>query len=351
MAADYTLSNLTAGPPPPRRPHSLRRSSSLQTFWPEGGSSPSVMAGRARDIYTMATADQVRVLDCASVDARLDAGRRLVSLDGSDHRDILAGFAGLNPGGQMRKAMDAQIPEERETSSLLHRLLDDMAGGAFMSRAAWYDWPGGLDAYGKESGAPASFHSPVEGLCITFTPGSEAITPEGLNNEAIADHPFFPPPFCDDDPLQWHEFAVTSGPDAWRLRRMDMHRADDKLVVDAWFQDSSILPGRSDLRRVFHEYSIAATFDDDDLLRLRTIKVTPRVLPYRTCLAAAETGSALIGRSGFEFRGLVLELLSGTRGCTHLNDMLRSLQDVGAVAAKLREIEAEGADVSPSVAG
>lgn len=351
MAVQYVLSNQTAGAPPPRRPYSLRRTSSHQTYWPGGGAAPAVMAGRARDLYTRARADQVEVVDHAWIDARLNAKRQIVSLDGSQHRDILAGFAGLAPGGPIRKAMAAQIPQEGEANTLLHRLLDDMAGAAFMSPSAWYDWPGGVEGYSKESGELISFHWPVEGLCLSYTPGSEAMTPEGLNNEAIAEHPFFPPPFSDDDPWQWHEFVQTAGPNCWRLRRMDVFREDGRLVVDAWFQDSSVLPDRTDLRRIFHEYSLLATFDDDDELRLRSIEATPRVLPYRTCLAGPESAKALIGRSGLEFRKLVIELLSGTRGCTHLNDMLRALQDIGAVAAKLREVESRGSQVLASVAG
>lgn len=351
MASHLVLANASAGPPPRRRPGSVRRSSSLQTYWPLGPSAPAVMAGRARDLLTGSTADEAEVLGSAWIEARLNADRTLASMDGSNHKDVLASFAGLNPGGQMRKAIAATIPEEGVQNTLLHRLLDDMAGATFMSRSAWYDWPGGVEAFGQASGVPVSFHWPVEGLCISYTPGSEALTPEGLNNEAIADHPFSPPPFSQNDPLEWHKFVETKGPDAWRLRRMDMHRAEGQLCVDAWFQDSSILPDRSDLRRVFHEYSIAATFDDDDLLRLRSITVTPRVLPYRTCLAAPDTAKALIGRSSLEFRGMVIELLSGTRGCTHLNDMLRSLQDVAAVAAELRHGKREAADMQASIAG
>lgn len=344
MIQDVTLANRTAGPPPQRKPGSLRRTSSMQTFWPEGETAPWMIAGRARDIYTPIGSGQAQVLDTADIDARMSTERRIVALGGSNHRETLAGFVGLSPGGQLRKAMAAQIPEEAEQNSLLHRLLDDMAGATFMSMSGWYDW--------QEAGhVKVGFQQPVVGVCISFSPGSEALTPEGFNNEAIADHPFSPPPFSGVDPIEWHEFAATPGPNAWRLRRTDMHRSDGQLVVDAWFQDSSVLPGRTDMRRIFHEYSIRATFDDDSMLRLRSVDVTPRVLPFRTCLAAPDTARALVGRSALEFRGLVVELLAGTSGCTHLNDMLRSLQDVAAIAARLRVADSVGAVSLPSIAG
>jgi hypothetical protein len=43
----------------------------------------------------------------------------------------------------------------------------------------------------------------------------------------------------------------------------------------------------------------------------------------------------MVGRPLSDFRQSVLDRLKGTAGCTHLNDVLRSLADVPALTATL----------------
>jgi hypothetical protein len=61
----------------------------------------------------------------------------------------------------------------------------------------------------------------------------------------------------------------------------------------------------------------------------------PRVLPYGECPLAVTYVGALTGLPLSELRGAVLERLRGPLGCTHLNDMLRALADVPALARQL----------------
>jgi hypothetical protein len=328
------LRNQTAGAPPVRRASSLRRTISLQTFWPGGATQPASMAARGRDLFTTADVEIVRTLATEAFDAGIGPDDRLTGFDAAHHRNELDRFVGLAPGGPMRKAMMLEMPGESERGTLFHRLLDDMAGANFISKSAWYDWPGGIDGYFEQIGLPSTVHRSVEGVCISLAAGSEAVTPDGRTNEAIADHPFAPPAFSTTDPLAWHGFAPTPGPNQWRLRRTDIWADGDSFVVDAWFQDSAVVAGRTDVRRIFHEYRIDARFDRAGL-RLSAIKVEPRVLPFRTCLAAPATAEVLLGQTPDTFRAQILQSLRGTGGCTHLNDMLRALQDVSALARAL----------------
>ena len=55
--------NGTAGPVPPRRAESVRRTSSIDMTWPEGMSGPMIMDGRARDAVTVDPADPPTVVD------------------------------------------------------------------------------------------------------------------------------------------------------------------------------------------------------------------------------------------------------------------------------------------------
>jgi hypothetical protein len=321
--------NRTQSSQPARRPLSLRRTSSLQTHWPEGAAADAAMAGRARDLLTLRDGT-AEVLGTEWLEARFDKAKRLSALAAGRRGDILAGYAGLRPGGPMRKAMAATMPDEGARASLLHRMLDDMAGAEFMATAAWYAWPGGTDGYYAASGADSFERRQMLGVCISYFPESYALTPEGTVNDPVADHPRARTALPDADPLGWHDLAPTAPQNQWRLRRTDLWRDDGGLQCSAWFQDSGSIPGTLDQRIVFHEYALTARFDPDTL-DLVAIDVDPRVLPYTTCRAAPATARALIGRNARDLRLLVPQLLAGSAGCTHLNDMLRSLQDVAGM--------------------
>jgi hypothetical protein len=70
---------------------------------------------------------------------------------------------------------------------------------------------------------------------------------------------------------------------------------------------------------------------------LLSIRVDPRVLPYRECPAASPNASRMVGQTLSGFRLAVLDTLPGTLGCTHLNDVLRSLADVPQLVGQLRQ--------------
>jgi hypothetical protein len=59
------------------------------------------------------------------------------------------------------------------------------------------------------------------------------------------------------------------------------------------------------------------------------------VLPYGECPLAVTHVAALTGLPLRDLRGAVLERLRGPLGCTHLNDMLRALAAVPALARQL----------------
>jgi len=329
--SNHTAANRTAGPPPPRRPNSLRRSSSLQSIWPAGATGPHHLVGRARDLFTGQGTDAPETLGSDWIETILAPDRRLLSLSASRQSDTLADFAGLTPGGDLRRAIADRIPEEREGGTLLCRLLEDMAGAVFMASSAWYDWDAdGLDGYFRKVGLSSVRERPVTGLCLSYVPGSEAITADGRMDENNANHPVAMSPVSDTDPFAWHDLVESDAPNHWRLRWTDFWVEDGIVHVDAWFQDSSVIRGRDDIRTIFHEYGLRARFDPAEMT-LIAIDVEARVLPFGTCQAAPATANILVGRPASEFRDSVGQALGGTQGCTHLNDMLRALQDVPAM--------------------
>ncbi len=294
-------------------------------------------------MFTGQGAERPETLASEWIETVLTPERRIASLSGSRMTETLDSFVGLSPGGELRRAMAEKIPEEGAADTLLHRLLDDMAGANFMASSAWYSWDAdGVEGYYRNIGHGSVLDRPVIGLCLSYVPGSEAVTSDGRTDDGNADHPITISPVSDTDPFAWHDIIEIDAPNHWRLRRTDLWIENGVVVADAWFQDSSAVPGRLDLRTMFHEYGIRARFDPEDLT-LIDIEVDGRVLPFGTCYAAPATADILVGRSAREFREFVPQALRGTHGCTHLNDMLRALQDVSAMAETFRTAIASSA--------
>lgn len=333
--AEAKARNQTFGSPRPPRRGSLRRSSSHQSIWSPGDDSRFRMVSRARDLLTQMDGVPVELgEDC--LDAQLDVDGRILAMTGSVSTDRLERFVGLRPGGQLRKVLATDMPEEEQAETRLFRLLDDLAGALFMSIAGWYGWEGGIEGHAARTQQNVRTARKVEGVCLSYVPGSPAMTSDGRGIDARADHPVAPTALPVEDPSVFHPLVEIDAPNEWRLRCTDIWREGREYVVDAWFQDSSSLPGDLERRLIFHEYGILARFEAESL-ELREITVKPYVLPYVTCHAAPATAQALLGHTATDLRQQVLAQLRGTAGCTHLNDMLRALQDVAGLAGLLAD--------------
>ena len=103
--------------------------------------------------------------------------------------------------------------------------------------------------------------------------------------------------------------------------------------VDALFRDSH----RDDegMEEVVHEWSLEAAVDPSTL---RFVSCQARVghLPYPECPGAANSAGRLSGMPVEGLRRAVSTTFVGTTTCTHLNDTLRSLADLGGLLRALR---------------
>jgi len=330
-----TLDDSTAGTPA-RAPGSVRRTSTIDMVWPGGFGTPLHLVGRSRDLLTP-RAGAPRVLDEASMAVGMGEYRTITSIEVTPQRDGIAGLLGAVAGSEMRGAIDRALPGEREAATPLHLLLDDVAGVSLISNFAWTRRPELFEAMKRAAVARGETVGPRgmrKGriICSGLRPDGWADT--HWRHEMSPRHGVVPAGDirAPGDPLAWH--ALPPAPDVGmrRHRRIDVRRVDGVLLVDAFFRDACWERDGSQL--ALHEYTVDAAVDASDFT-LVSVAATPRVLPFPECKWAAPHARQLAGMPVRRFRTSVQETLTELRACTHLNDMLRCLAEVPALAASL----------------
>ena len=324
----------SAGHSPLRRPGSIRRTSSLETTWPDGQAGNLHITGRARDAVTSANGGAPIICAQDEFEAELQWDRTIMAIKAEPSRANIGRLVGARGGGHLRSALDELLPDERRSATPLHLILDDISGASLVAGWAWSlwnnDWARSLEATTIADGS-APMRRPMEGVCMGFRPGSSALSLEGsvqsnINPASVVDlrHP--------DDPDGWHAWSTQEGIAMRRARRIDVW-VDGLIHIDSTFQDSATAPGGG--RAAIHEYGLTATADPVTL-ELLSLTPDPRVLPFPECPAAVANVQRMVGTRLTDLRAKVLIELKGTAGCTHLNDVLRSLAEVGVLAERLK---------------
>ena len=314
-----------AQPTPPRRPGSIRRTSTVDMHWPRGLDDDLHCEGACRDLVTTKEAD-TWVIDLATATAYISPGRFYVALATIPDRPALQELIGARGAAGSRTKMGQLIADDKEQGTALYMLMDDIPAAALISGQIRYEWIAPEDRPVFKGTL-----NMMENICIGHAAGSSHHSPdEGI----IAIQQTRPvPPLRDPmDPLGWHEHAPDErGPSMRRARRIDVWLEDDQIHVDAFFQDSGINP--DGVRFAVHEYTLQATANLDGVLT--SVKAETRVLPFDTCPAAVLNIARMVGTPLSEFRSTVIRTLPGVLGCTHLNDMMRSLAEVPILARNL----------------
>jgi hypothetical protein len=286
---------------------------------------------RARDLLT--TPDgSARALGSARLDVRTGANRVVESITADPPHDGLEHLVGQRGGGGFRKQIDTAIPGEREAGTLLFYLIDDLPAAALIGGYVWSRF----DALGNErsamptpprqSTAAAPQATALENICAGWETGGTAMRLMSSGRPPIGTTPVAPDLTPRDDPLAWHELDELPRASMRRRRRVDVISSEDgPVTIDAMFRDSCGTPEGREV--VVHEYTMHASADAASGALL-TITAEPRVLPFVECPSASSNVSRLVGLPLVGFRSTVLESLTGTDCCTHLNDALRALAEV-----------------------
>jgi len=330
----FPVARQSGGVAPLRRPGSVRRTTSIDSTWPDGATEPWVMTGTARDILTPANGEPAVVVGAGSYRLRVSPRREILELETSPADPRAAELVGVRAGGESRRRLFATIGDLVGTP--LYQILDDFAGASLVSRWIWSQWLEDWEAFTKKPDQQQSHgrNGSMLNICTGFAEGSSALkkigTAKNFEGEAHVGSLV-----NSEDPAGWHEMPEQSGPAMRRARRIDICREGDILMVDARFQDSGTSPQGG--RRGVHEYRVYAEVDAQTGVLL-SLQALPLILPFAECPGASIKATPMVGRKINEFRDTVLEVLPDTLGCTHLNDVLRALADVPAPARHLEPV-------------
>ncbi len=333
------------GPSPLRRPDSIRRTTTLDTDWPEGIGKPMRMRGRGRDLVTLASGE-TRLLGDDTTEIIANPLREIMTIKTIRGSEAAQSMVGHRGGGHLRSLIAQLLPAEHENTSPMHLLLDDFSGASLVAGWAWSRWHGDWiqrirEEFESNPEARAAQVRKMEGICTGFAPGSTALNPDGTSVQSSQSATIVPPLPNPEDDLSWHPLNQQEGVGMRRARRTDVWFESGKIGIDVGFQDSSTSPDGGVNRVAIHEYQLSAVADAETF-QLISIEVDPRVLPYRECPGASPRAKYMEGVDLRGFRLDVLDKLPGALGCTHLNDVLRSMADIPNLAKDLRATLAKG---------
>lgn len=317
---------------PPRRPVSVRRTTTHDCTRPAGLDGPVTIVARGRDLLT--TADrQAQVLAATHLDVRADfASATIERILADPPHPALAELGGTHAFHGFRAEVEKAIPGERESGSLRYQLLDDLPIALMLSARV-------LRAAGLAMRTDQPKRLPVD-ICAGWVTGGTLVAGLTKHGPPLHRGPVASNIGTADDPLAWHQFDALPRQATRRHRRLDVWPNGETAEVDCFFRDS--FAGADEVETVVHEYGVCATVDVATA-RFLSCQAVAGPLPYPECPNALASAGRLAGASVDGLRREARDSFAGPSTCTHLNDTLRSLEDVGALLRALGD-ETSGPD-------
>jgi hypothetical protein len=310
---------------PPRRPGSVRRTTTHVCTRPQGLDGPVTVSARGRDLRTDSDGSSVTLHEARlEVQARFSDGA--ISRIHTDPPHLaLPKMLGESAYSGFRRKVDAAMPGARVSGSLRYQLLDDVPIVLLLSGRVLRTMGIALDRGAGKRPLPVD-------ICAGWVAGGTLLS--GFTNLGP---PLFSGPVASqlelaEDPLSWHHEEPVSPNTTRRRRRIDVWVDDGRAIAECFFRDShSDVDGTE---TIVHEYTVRAAFDPSTH-EIVTVEAIPGPLPYPECPAAAASSATLVGTSLEDLRSSVPETMVGPTTCTHLNDAFRSLEDAGSLLRRL----------------
>ncbi len=326
---------------PGRIPGSVRRTSTIDTARPDGIAGELVVTARARDLRT-GIDGRASVLGEAGLEARLAASWELRTLSTEPAIPASQRLIGARVGPGFRSRVAETGPDGPEIGSLLHLLLDDLPGAVLVSGYA-VQRAGGFESNGPDVLPEAAATKARETMatmgddrCAGWAhDATMMVTIRERGTVPVSQGPPAPTLEPVGDPLAWHPMDPL-GPHAMRRRRrLDVTAPaapGAPYRVDVHFRDSHMAGDGTEF--VLHEYTVSGSVDPGSQ-RVLEMTADARVLPWMECPQAVASASRVVGMSVGELRHRVRRELVGRSTCTHLNDTLRSLDDLAGLIPSL----------------
>lgn len=309
-----------------REPGSARRTSHIDIV-PAGTSMMMGgfgLHGGSRDVTTDSSG-RTEVVAEATIDADVGPGRILESLQTDPSVPGLAELVGLSVAGGFRAKAALAAPAHSADKTPLHTLVDDLPVASLIA--------GYADLYNRDAGIGSGGGERRGGLqadiCAGWQKTGTMITSiERDGSIPIPVGPPAPPLELEGDEHSWHELGrLPAG--AMRRRRLVDVTGGEVLTVRAMFRDTHV--DKEGVETVLHEYDLHVEVDPNTLL-ITASQAVPRVLPWVECPEAVASAGRLVGHAIGTIRQLVGREFRGVTTCTHLNDLLRSIDDVEPLA-------------------
>jgi len=259
-----------------------------------------------------------------------DQGPTIVDVVSSPQPEGIEKIVGLKASTGFRNSMLELVAVKRGTPLFL--LLDEIPAATLVSGHALGHAArrGDLEFPEHRRGPKLQFVD----LCAGFTADGTILTETddetGLG--PIVTGPEAPPIVDENDLKGWHELEEIDTDSMRRMRRMDITRVNGMLEVDVFFRDSHMNPWGTE--QVVHEYGVTATIDEATMTFVAA-RAEDHSLPWQECPRAAASATRLVGMPLEGLRIAIREEFTGPTTCTHLNDTMRSLEDVAYLAQLL----------------
>lgn len=286
------------------------------------------MLADGRDLRT-ASDGETDVVDGAHVELQVSPRDYAVArITAEPSHPGLATLMGVRVAGGFRQAVSDALPGERASGSVRFQLLDDLPTALLVSGYA-------VQVGGLVARVPTTLLRTRADLCSGWAVDATMMSAIRRDEVLPTPHgPVAPPLRPAGDEVGWHEFEPLPPHGMRRLRRLDVWLEAGVAMAEGYFRDSHM---NGDLvETVLHEYTVRAAFDPGTG-RFLWCTADAGALPWPECPAAAGSAARLAGAPAEGLRGRVRDTFVGTTTCTHLNDTLRSLEDVAHLAGLVGE--------------
>jgi hypothetical protein len=310
----------------------VRRTTAITSLRPEGVQGPLHQHGEGRDLVTAADGSS-RVAAESSTDLLVGYTEGMLVHELSVRPDVpgAEAFVGARAGGGFRKVLDLQSGAVR--GSLPYLLLDDVPGATLVSGMAMSiaadENVVDLVAW-RERVNKTEIRLQQADICAGWQTGGTLLENLEDGRPPVLLGPDAPDVRDPDDPLGWIALDALPAYATRRVRRLDVWRDDagsdqGSVHADVWFRDTCTDGAANET--VVHEYTVDTLVDPATMV-ITACTAEARVLPWVECPQAVGSSERLVGWKVDDLRPEARTKLVGPSTCTHLNDVLRGLEDV-----------------------